>query len=68
MIRFVDRETLQEARAAFRHCLNHSRAINPEEWSKERSLWRRLKQHWAYFLLVRIDPYIAQRQWRALPD
>ena len=23
---------------------------------------------WAYWLLARIDPYLARRQWQALPD
>jgi len=26
------------------------------------------QQRWAYLVLVRIDPYIARRQWRGLPD
>jgi cardiolipin synthase len=68
VIRFDNKEFAQQARCVFQRCLSHSRVISEENWSKQRSLWRRFKQHWAYFLLVRIDPYIAQRQWRALPD
>jgi len=68
MIRFVSPEVARQARAVFGLCLSHSRLVTQEQWTRERSLWRRFKQHWAYFLLVRIDPYIAQRQWRALPD
>lgn len=68
MIRFHSQQVAQQARVVFRRCLSHAQAVNREQWTKERSLWRRFKQHWAYFLLVRIDPYIAQRQWRGLPD
>lgn len=68
MIRFISPEIVQQARAVFTRCLGHSRMVSREQWTKEYSLWRRFKQHWAYFLLVRIDPYIAQRQWRSLPD
>ncbi|HLH55672.1 MAG TPA: phosphatidylserine/phosphatidylglycerophosphate/cardiolipin synthase family protein [Verrucomicrobiae bacterium] len=67
-IRFMNAEVVQQARDVFRKCMAHSRQIVEQEWLRQHSLWRRLKQHWAYFLLVRIDPYIARRQWRALPD
>jgi cardiolipin synthase len=68
MIRFSRKEMADEARAVFKNNLQLSQPITPESWRKGRSLWRRLKQYWAYFVLVRIDPYIAKRQWRALPD
>jgi cardiolipin synthase len=68
MIRFENPEMAAEAREMFREALQHCRRIDPGEWRRSRTLWRRLKQWWAYFLLARIDPYIARRQWRALPD
>jgi cardiolipin synthase len=68
VVRFLNPQFTEQARALFQAALNHSYRITSEQWSKEHSLWRRFKQHWAYFLLVRIDPYLAQRQWRSLPD
>jgi len=68
MIRFENREIAEQARAVFERTLQHCQRITSRQWRKSRSLWRRLKQRWAYFLLVRIDPYIARRQWRQLPD
>ena len=68
VIRFYDRKFAQQAREMFNHCREHTRPISLDEWMRQHSLWRRFKQHWAYFLLVRMDPYIARRQWRALPD
>jgi len=67
-IRFVDPRVAQQAREVFRACLSHSQNISLQDWTRRHSLWRRFKQHWAYFLLVRLDPYIARRQWKALPD
>lgn len=67
-IRFVNKQIAQQASALFERCLSHTRPVVEEQWTRQHSLWRRIKQHWAYFLLVRIDPYIARRQWRALPD
>lgn len=68
MVRFVSRQVAHEAEGVFKRCLSHCLAVNQEQWTKAHSLWRRFKEHWAYFLLVRVDPYIARRQWRALPD
>jgi cardiolipin synthase len=68
MVRFESPALAAQARALFGNALTHCRRIDFEPWRQSRSLWRRIKQHWAYFLLVRIDPYIARRQWRGLPD
>ena len=57
-----------QARAIFARSLSHCRQITSKEWRESRTIWRRLKQRWAYWLLVRIDPYLARRQWQALPD
>lgn len=68
MIRFESSETAKEARKVFANTLEHCRRINGDDWRASRSLWQRFKQRWAYFLLSRIDPYLARRQWRSLPD
>ncbi|HWH69269.1 MAG TPA: phospholipase D-like domain-containing protein, partial [Candidatus Sulfotelmatobacter sp.] len=68
MIRFDDGPIATQAAEVFGNTLKQCRRITLEEYTGARSWWRRLKEHWAYFLLVRIDPYIARRQWRALPD
>jgi cardiolipin synthase len=68
MIRFQSQEMAAQAREIFAEHLKHSRVITRESWRNSRTLWRRLKQHWAYFMLVRIDPWIARWQWKPLPD
>jgi cardiolipin synthase len=68
MIRFQNREIANQAREVFAGSLKHCRRIELEQWRKSRTLWQKLKQRFAYWLLVRIDPYMARRQWRALPD
>ena len=68
MIRFENQEVAGQAREIFANTLRHCQPITLEGWRKSRTLWRRLKEHWAYFLLVRIDPYVARSQWRDLPD
>jgi len=68
MLRFEDKTMAAHARARFADRLSHCREITAEQWRESRTLWRRLKQRWAYWVLVRIDPYVAQHQWQALPD
>jgi cardiolipin synthase len=67
-IRFRNECMAGEAREIFDDTLRHCRRIELEEWKRTRTFWARLKRRWAYFLLARIDPYIAQRQWQSLPD
>jgi cardiolipin synthase len=67
MIRLENREMVNQARNIFADLLQHCHRVTSEEWRLSHTLWRGLKQHWAHFLLSRIDPYLARRQWRALP-
>ena len=67
MIRFETGELAEQARAIFADTLRHCRRITREEWRQSRTFWQKMKQRWAYFLLNRIDPYVARRQWRSLP-
>ncbi len=68
MIRFDDAKVLASAREIFADTLKYCRRVTSEEWRQSGTLWRRLKQRWAYFLLNRLDPYLARWQWRGLPD
>ncbi len=68
MIRTEGRELASQARALFAKSLTHCRQITLEQWRASRTIWRRLRQRWSYWILARLDPYIAQRQWHALPD
>jgi cardiolipin synthase len=68
MIRFEDAALAAQARDIFGGVLKNCRRITIEDWRRSHTFWQRLKQRWAYFLLNRIDPYLARRQWRDLPD
>ncbi len=68
LVRIEDQALAASARETFEKALAQSEAITPEGWRKSRSFWRRMKHRWAYFVLVHLDPWIARRQWRRLPD
>jgi cardiolipin synthase len=68
MLRFPDHEVAAGGRKCFEDCLAHCERIELEAWRKSRNWWRRLKQRWAYFIVARVDPYLARWQRRHLPE
>jgi phosphatidylserine/phosphatidylglycerophosphate/cardiolipin synthase-like enzyme len=67
MLRFESSALAAEAREIFAESMAQSRRVTAGEWLKANTFWNRLKRRWAHFLLTKIDPYLARRQWRALP-
>jgi cardiolipin synthase len=68
MLRLTHPQLVAEARAIFCAAQARGRRIDFAQWKHARSFWQRLRERWAYFVLARVDPHVAQRQWRALPD
>lgn len=68
MLRFANAALVREAQTIFNEALARAQRVELDTWQSSRSLWTRLKQRWAYYVLARLDPFIARRQWRALPD
>ena len=66
MLRFEDKTTAAEAHEIFEQALKHSRRIELHSWRKAQTFWQRWKNHWAHFLLARIDPFVALRQFRTM--
>ena len=65
IMRFNDKAIAAGAREIFEKILEHSRRIEPETWPQAQSWWQRWKYRWANFLLTRVDPFVALRQFRA---
>ena len=66
LLRLPNERLACEAQGIFDEGLLHCRKIDPVTWRHSRSLWTKFKERWAYFLLARVDPYVAQRQLRRL--
>jgi cardiolipin synthase len=66
MLRLEDKTAAVEAREIFERLLKHSRRIELRQWRKSQTFWQRWKNHWAHFLLTRIDPFVALRQFRTM--
>jgi cardiolipin synthase len=66
MLRFEDKNIAAGAQELFERALKNSRRIEPGTWFKSQSWWQRWQHRWAHFLVARIDPLIALRQFQAV--
>jgi len=64
LARVENQRLAQEAAAIFQGDLDHSQPIKFEEWARARTWWGRLLSRAAFFLLARLDPYLASGSWR----
>jgi cardiolipin synthase len=68
MVRLEGAEVVAAAGALFEACRSQCREVEKGAWRRQRSLWTRIRQRFAYFVMARLDPWLAMRQWRTLPD
>jgi cardiolipin synthase A/B len=64
VVNLKDPLVASQARAIFEEDLRHSRRIEPATWRKARTFWAKCKENWAYFIIARLDPYMARRLYR----
>ncbi len=68
MLRLEGRGVATAARAVMEDCRRCCLEVQKESWLRQGSLWTRLKQRFAHFVMARLDPWVAKTQWRSLPD
>ena len=66
LVRISEPDVAAQARTIFEADLEQSQRIDPSTWGQSRSFWAKLRENWAYFVLARIDPYLAGRQLKTL--
>jgi len=66
MLRLPNPSLALEARTTFQTALAHCHRIHFSTWKRSRTFWSKLKEKWAFFLLAKVDPFIARRQLRHL--
>jgi len=65
LLRIKEPSVVAGAREIFEDALRHSCRIDRKEWRK-RSWAQRWESSWAHFLLARLDPFIALKQFKAI--
>jgi cardiolipin synthase len=66
LARLSNRDLADEARDIFAGDLKHCRRVDHQEHRKARRTWEKVMERWAFFILARLDPYIARQQRRYL--
>ena len=64
LARLSDPELAREAREIFKADLGLCRRISLSEWRKSRGFFQKLLENLSYFVLSRLDPWLARWQWR----
>jgi len=64
MLRLEDAPLVEQARGLFDHYAESALAMDRERLRRESTLWIRLRQRFAYFLMARLDPLVARWLWR----
>jgi cardiolipin synthase len=67
MVRIKNKEVAAEGKEIFEQVLTNSRRIDPLTWANSRTIWSKLKERWAFFVLARVDPYLAKWTLTARP-
>lgn len=61
MIRMTHPDLVLEAADTFDRWILHARRIDPVTWKNSRSGWERCQERLAFWLLARLDPFLAHR-------
>lgn len=64
MLRLEDPALAAAGRALFERDLALSRRVTLEGWRAQRGLLQRLRERIAYWMMARLDPWVAGRLWR----
>lgn len=62
LVRVTDPGLAEQARAHFSEHLRHSRPIEAQAWRRARTFWAKLRERFALFLFLRIDPLVTRQQ------
>jgi cardiolipin synthase len=65
-VRIEDAAVAEQGRAIFDADLAQCQRMDVKTWQRARSFWDKLRENWAYFVLARLDPYLARRQMKYL--
>jgi cardiolipin synthase A/B len=66
LLRLPVRELAAQVRELLQSDQRRSRQLALGSWLAERHWWQRLRSWWAYWILTRLDPFVARRRWKAL--
>lgn len=61
LVRIENQQMAAEARRIFESYLPHCREIEHDSWTRSRNVWEKIVEHFAHFVVARLDTYIARK-------
>ena len=68
LVRVQDDDLAAEGREFFERTLQNCKRIDPVAWRKSRTVWNKIREQWAFWILSRVDPWLSALQFRVLKD
>lgn len=66
LVRVPDERMAQQGRELIERDIALSKAVTPIGWEKETHWWQQLKRQVAYWMVTRLDPFLARRRFKSL--
>lgn len=68
LVRVRQPDLAAEGREFFEKTLQHCKQVDRRTWKKSRSVWNKLREQWAFWMLSRVDPWLSTVQFNVLRD
>lgn len=68
LVRVQDDDLAAEGAEFFERTLQNCKRIDPAAWRKSRTIWNKMREQWAFWILSRVDPWLSALQFRVLKD
>jgi cardiolipin synthase len=68
LVRVQDDEVAAQGLEFFEQTLQNCKRIDRATWRKSRTIWNKMREQWAYWVLSRLDPWLSSLQFDILRD
>jgi cardiolipin synthase len=68
LVRVQDDDLAAQGSEFFERTLQHCKRVDRATWKKSRTIWNKMREQWAYWILSRVDPWLSSLQFSVLRD
>jgi cardiolipin synthase len=68
LVRAQDDQLAADGKEFFERTLQHCTRVDRATWRQSRTIWKKAREQWAYWVLARVDPWLSSLQFRILKD
>jgi cardiolipin synthase len=68
LVRVQDDDLAAQGLEFFERTLQNCKRIDRATWKKSRTIWNKMREQWAFWILSRVDPWLSSVQFNVLRD